>query len=431
MPNNFGLSYHVIVDGLDSNQLDTLLEHLKLLQPAWINITGGSRFTQAMQFVERLRRDCPNINIILRNFKANGIEDNGVSSKLTPAQWYNAWVLPIRDWLKQYKPVLMTDNEGVVGGTKLRDYSDWMAAAIKMCAPDGIQLGVGRFPTGTPEFADYQYLESMFRALETYGGVWTPNEYFGQTAPLSNSMPGRFLNGLMFCDSKGIKRPTVVIGEYGATYAKFGARGEIVVDANKGFIWLGWSEDKLFQEGASYFEPWIQPHDATVCFFAHGAINEFASFNVMSAFMKRMLAYKQSGKGIINTVITQPPPVQETNVQDGVAWTDPAWKQALVKSKVATSSINVRLKPSATGNTPIGTIKEERLSKIIRKVEWGDWIQVRYDNDKLFGWVDSKLLTIVETTEFITFPRNVYDAAMADIHTAEALLEKTKLILKV
>lgn len=421
MPNNYGMSYHIIVDGLDQNQLDSVLLHLIQLQPSWINVTGGSRLREAMQFVERVRTACPDINVIFRNYSMSGLKDNGISSKLSPEQWYAIWVVPMKSWLQTWKVYYMTDNEGFVGGEAMRGYADWMARVIKLCYPDRIKLAVGRMPTGIPDWPDYIHLVEMFKALANYGGIWSPNEYFGQTPQLSNSLPGRFFTALKMCDDLGIKRPVVVLGEYGVAYAKLGMRGEIVLDPDKGYTTLGWSQEKLFDQAVSYFEPWIQIHGVCVCLFAIGAINEYVSFAFDEPLMKRNLEYKRQGKGIIPAVTTQPPtnPPKETQIENGLDFFDYRWEIAEISSK-GSGGVNVRIRPNTTNNTPIGLVKEKKQGFVASDPSWGKWVQVRYEN--LFGWCDVTLLDVVKQGAFVSIPKVDYDGAIEAFREAERQL---------
>lgn len=431
-PNNFGIGYHILTDGLDTNATDNLVAHLIDIQPSWVNISGGSRFTQAMQLVERLRRDAPAINIILRQVIANGIKDNGVSSVLTPEQFFNVWIAPIKSWYKEFKPYCMTDNEGFYGGEKMKVYSDWMAKEIVIGYPDGIQFAVGRTPAGIPQISDYQYLDSMFRALESYGGVWSPNEYFGQTPQLSNNLPGRFHYGIDYCLSKGIKKPTIVIGEYAAAQAHLGQVGEIILDPYKGFQTLGWSQEKLFDEAMAYYEPWIQPHNVAVCVFGVGVINEFQTFAVDTPFYRKSKAYKDAGKGVITTSPVYNPPPDPNQPENFADFSDSRWTLAIIKPLKQGTRINVRIKPTTTGNTPIGAIDSEKPGYFIADQSWGNWGQVRWANDSIYGWVDMTLLSItaMTPTQYVSIPKADYDQIVSDVDTIHTLTERLQRELK-
>lgn len=436
MGNPFGP--HTLVDSMDSNQLEAIIkDYIVPEQPNWCNVSAAARLREGMQHVQAIRMRAPKVGVIFRNMGTDMLRDDGVWKVIKPKDWFDLWVAPHLAWLQEWKPVLMTDNESVESGDALEAYAVWMAEVLKLASKVNVKLAVGRFPAGNPEFGQYSRLLPMFRALETYGGLWSPNEYFGQTPELSNSLPGRFYEGLKVCDQFDIKRPKVVIGEYAVTYARkivVDGREVIILDPQKGFShsWIGWSDAQHFNACEFHYTNWIKPHGADVCVFAEGRQAPYETYAVGRDFWKLAGQYPDTVTPTEPTIPTVP---QETDVEGGILDGDARWVQAKIKPAKAGQNINIRIKPSTTNNNPVAALSSEVTGYIAVDPAWGDWAQIRYPKaggGRIYGWISKPLVTWVPMERLITLtmPMTTYEALRLKISMTEEQLQAIRKTLE-
>ena len=155
------ISYHVLIDDLDQKHIDELFEHLRRLQPNYINIKGGERFEKAMQFVERASYEIPSTKCIIRKWPDDGILKR---YNYNVDQWWYDIIRPLEGWLLKYKPIWLVDNESMEDN--LTDYSNAQAQVMDLMGNKGLPVAVGRFSAGNPRENQYSQLDSMWQGLK-------------------------------------------------------------------------------------------------------------------------------------------------------------------------------------------------------------------------------------------------------------------------
>lgn len=281
--NPFG--YHVYLDapdlaGSDSMLINSFIAHIKKTMPLWINISGGSRWEQAMQLCERVRSECGyNIGIILRDIGHDGQPDDGIWRRMTPKEWYALRVVPIKSWLKKFDVVLMTDNESLEDD--MTAYSQWHADLMPMAYADMVRLAFGRTSDGNPP--ETQFLRKagsnntppmlpMFREAAKYPVGWfiySPNNYFGQTPEMNNSRIDTYQRAWRMCQRENVRIPVTVLGEFGVLQTTKVNEG-LYPDPERGFIALGWSEARYVNYSVEQATPWVFGFGVAACFFCVG-----------------------------------------------------------------------------------------------------------------------------------------------------------------
>ena len=258
------ISYHVLIDDLDQKHIDELFEHLRRLQPDYINIKGGERFEKAMQFVERASYEISHTKCILRRWPDDGILKR---YNYNTDIWFREIISPIEEWLKIYKPIWLLDNESMEDN--LTQYANASATIMDIMGIKKLPVAVGRFSAGNPKERQYAQLDPIWAALKKWYGlhIWSPNEYFEK----SNTYSGigsifRYHLGWQRCKDKFNFIPETVIGEFGLAYNYL---------SNEGFRKIGLDETQYYNLCFTYFWKYYAPYNVTPCLFSVGNWNGF------------------------------------------------------------------------------------------------------------------------------------------------------------
>lgn len=263
------ISYHVLVDNVNNQQLAELNSHLIELQPEYINIMGGSRFEQALQYTEVVSNLCPDTRIILRHWPDDGIlkrYNYGID------MWYADTIKPYQWWIdkqvnKYGNLIWLLDNESIEDD--LTQYSIASTQAMHRCAEIGLGLAVGRFSAGNPADNQYSQLDEMWETLKFYNGlhIFSPNEYFNKPLPgYGVGSVGRYKLAWNRCIEKYNFTPETVIGEFGLA---------VNYDPYTGWRNTNLSEIDYAKLCLEYDDIYYSQDDITACVFSVGSWNGF------------------------------------------------------------------------------------------------------------------------------------------------------------
>lgn len=185
------LSIHVVVDNCPQPRLERALKYVRNVKQArYMNIAAGAQLDRGMQFVERVRIDRPDINIIWRDLKP---EDTGIHTRMTPVELYNLKVRPNLEWFKRNRIIFMPDNESSGNDDEIKRYVAWEVELAVMLHADGLRGAFCRFSTGTIKESQYALLKPLFNAMLP-GDVISPNEYSNAPGKSSGGHLQRYEN---------------------------------------------------------------------------------------------------------------------------------------------------------------------------------------------------------------------------------------------
>jgi hypothetical protein len=135
---------------------------------------------KGMERARYLKRLLPNTKIGVRWYCGDHGDDKQ-STRISPAQYAN-------DYFQLHVPgtLLMPDNEAEASKDDpdvVRRVVAWWVDVIRRATDAGVTLGIGCFPTGNPDYPQYDLLLPMFLAMRDAAirGVvhwWRPNAYF-------------------------------------------------------------------------------------------------------------------------------------------------------------------------------------------------------------------------------------------------------------
>lgn len=183
--------------------------------------------------VRHLKALLPNTKIGVRWYCGEHGDDKQ-STRMTPTQYAN-------DYFHLHVPgtLLMPDNEAEASKADpnvVRRVVAWWVDIIRRATDAGIPLGIGCFPTGNPDYPQYDLLLPMFVAMRDAArdrGIvhwWRPNAYFVPSEPSHkrDHVERHQREGRRVCASAGIPFPPVFLGELSPlgniTDAHFGFR---------------------------------------------------------------------------------------------------------------------------------------------------------------------------------------------------------------
>ncbi|APU89115.1 hypothetical protein Rctr85_097 [Virus Rctr85] len=278
-----GFGYHILVDRLSPWQIERLFQHLRIVQPAWVNVTAAAQFKEGMQLIERLRAEFPAMGIIWRAWGNDYTHDmfhprqipidNGVFRKMSPIDWYNLRIKPHVEWIKRFNVVVMTDNESLEEDMRL--YAQWMAEVMALAKADGIRLAFCRTSTGNPREWNYAEMDQAWRAAAEGNHIYSPNEGTDPHPQFRSGQIGRFLRAWARFLFYIRPFPITVIGEY--AYAVFDTVAGHV-DAHRGWRLSGLTGFQYARLLIDQFKMWYAPYGVAVCIFCYGIWNETPSF---------------------------------------------------------------------------------------------------------------------------------------------------------
>lgn len=170
------ISLHIVVDNAPPERLDRALQYLVRTQQKSVNIAGGAQLDRTMQFVERVRKELPNIVIQWRL-----LEDTGIIMRLTPDQWFARYVAPRIAWLKDNKIVTVVDNETSGSDAEINEYVSRSIAVANLLHSVNLNGAFCRFATGNLDDGSkrsnqYPLLKPLLQKLYTNDWI-SPNEY--------------------------------------------------------------------------------------------------------------------------------------------------------------------------------------------------------------------------------------------------------------
>lgn len=175
------ISLNIVVDFCPPERLDRALLYLKRTKQKSVVIAGGTQLDLTMQYIERVRRELPDIMIQFRL-----LEDTGIVMKLTTSEWFNRYVVPRYKWLKDNRILIVVDNETSGDDAAIRKYVENCKAIAGLLHGVGLNGVFCRFATGNIQESQYILLKPLLDALNS--GDWIgPNEY--------SNVPGKSSGG--------------------------------------------------------------------------------------------------------------------------------------------------------------------------------------------------------------------------------------------
>lgn len=267
-----GVHFYLDENGLDPNRdLNNGADFVKKIRCRWVNVTAATRLDLGMQFIQRLRFENPRLQIIWRAW-SNSIglsEDTDMWQTYSAQQWYDKRVKPYLGFIWATGCYVMTSNESLV--IPMKAYADWHAKVIEIGHADRVKFAVGRTSTGTPPENEYRNMESMFAALATYGGVYSPNEYTNEDPNAASGNIERFKNPLALCrDVWKIAEPEVCSGEFGTAAARKNALGGYDIDAEAGYQKMGMGGKRYCNLLVNSVRSFYLPYNASALVYCWG-----------------------------------------------------------------------------------------------------------------------------------------------------------------
>lgn len=168
------LTIHVVVDNLSDAALDRTLLYLMRTNQRVVNIAAGSQIDRGFGFIARVRNALPNIDIIWRQ-----LEDTGIHRVMSVDEWWNQRIAPHLAFFKQYRVIIMPDNESSGDDNIIRYYVSWQLEVLKRLHAEGLRGAMCRFATGNIQDGahdQYPLLKPLLDALNPDDYV-SPNEY--------------------------------------------------------------------------------------------------------------------------------------------------------------------------------------------------------------------------------------------------------------
>lgn len=206
------ITLHILADNAAPAQLERALLYLKRTKQRSVNIGAGAELLKGMQYVDRVRAECPGIKIFWRNMEP---EDTGIHTKMSAQSLFNKKIAPYLDWFKKNEIILVCDNESSGDDNAIREYVRWTVELLVIMHAVNLATAVCRFATGnigdgSHGSNQYPLLKPIFTAM--LPSDWaSPNEY--SNAP-GKSSGGHLARYKLMWEAAGRKLPTF-IGEAG------------------------------------------------------------------------------------------------------------------------------------------------------------------------------------------------------------------------
>ena len=291
------ISLHIIVDNASDEQLDRALRYLKRTNQKLVNIAAGAQLDRGMTYVERVRADVPGIKVFWRH-----LEDTGIWTKLTPAQWYTSRVQPRLAWAQRNNLVFVTDNESSGDNVTIENYVRWQRAVMAELHEQGLHAAVGRFATGNISEDQYGLLKPMFDAIQP-GDYFSPNEYFNAPGKSSGGHLNRYKLGWL---AAGHNLPTA-IGEFGMA---------VDYQSDKGFHSIGMLGKDYARLVIEHSQAWYEAQGVTPFLYCVGGYS-WPTFQLNEEVYGELEAYAARNEPpviVTPPIVTNPPaPVPEVS----------------------------------------------------------------------------------------------------------------------
>jgi hypothetical protein len=218
-----GMGYNIHLSYTSDNYWAQLLSRFAQDKPAALLLLDsfghGKEAARALDAAQRL----PDTLIIYRKF----LSGDNQHAYLSPAQW-----VAEHQQFAGTRIYCSADNEPAFAASL-----PWLLAVAKAARAANIRVSLGGWSVGGYEIADIPKMDALLRYTaanagrfvydlhEYTRGSWTvdfmPHEHNPANWPLSipkNTalwLMGRFRHIITYCDTMGIKRPQIVIGEFG------------------------------------------------------------------------------------------------------------------------------------------------------------------------------------------------------------------------
>lgn len=259
------ISVQIVVDNCPPEMLDRALLYLQRTKQPSVGITAGAQLDIGMQYVERVRRELPDITILWRNLE---IEDTGILLKYGAGFVYNKKVLPHLNWFKRNQVVFVPDNETSGDDSTINRYVKEVCEIGILLHSENLRGAFCRFATGNiadgsqpGQSNQYPLLKPIF-SIMLPGDYISPNEYSAQPGYPGGSA-GHLERYKRMYVVAGRELPTI-IGEAGIA---------MNYDPGKGYIDAGMSAEQMAQqlldEEIWYFNGKIARHVYQVGGFTH------------------------------------------------------------------------------------------------------------------------------------------------------------------
>lgn len=172
------ITLHVLADNASPAVLERALLYLKRTKQRTVNIGAGAELLKGMQYVDRVRVECPGIKVFWRNMEP---EDTGIHTKMSAQSLFDKKVAPYLDWFKKNEIILVCDNESSGDDNAIRKYTQWTVDLLVTMHKHNLATGVCRFATGNIDDGSqvsnqYLLLKPIFSAMLPSDWI-TPNEY--------------------------------------------------------------------------------------------------------------------------------------------------------------------------------------------------------------------------------------------------------------
>lgn len=182
------ISLHILADNASPALLDRALLYLKRTKQRSVNIGAGAELLKGMQYVERVRAECPGIKIFWRNLDP---EDTGIHTKMSPQALFDKKVAPHLNWFKKNEIILVCDNESSGDDNAIRRYAQWTVELLVIMHKHNLATAVCRFATGNIAEHQYQLLKPIFSAMLPSDWI-SPNEYSNEPGKSSGGHLERY-----------------------------------------------------------------------------------------------------------------------------------------------------------------------------------------------------------------------------------------------
>lgn len=338
------------------------LANIQRLQPRAVVVLDDTAFAQSV------RQALPNTLVILRNYHP---DDSQWHKKLSAAQWFTTYAPFAQNGL-----ILYCFNEPN-GYEDLRGLAAWCAQVIDIASANNVRLCLPNFSVGHPDETRVNageldaLLQAFHRHPEHFLGL---HEYAQQSTVTERPyIIGRYNILLRRCDTLGLRRPKVIMTEYGR---------DVGGGPNDGWKGVPFTEQEYYDflvGGADAYTP----NDVPVCIFCYGPGfgGRFASFDIEGAndLIDQLVAYNDATR-----IITEPVP-KPTNATRAVP----------VRVILPTgSAVNVRVGPgtnySVTAQVRNGDVIAYYPDNTIRG---GAYTWAYVENQVLNGWSALEVLT--------------------------------------
>lgn len=319
-----GMGYNVHAGFTHDDQWAAWLDQWAVDRPGALlvfdDFNDVKNVNRAIEAAERL----PDTTVIYRRFLQGDNQQNYIS----PSQWVNE-----HRALAGRRVYCALNNEPHGPALNIADFHQ---ETVKQARAAGIRVSVGGFSVGSPDDTTIEAHLPLLRWMAANPGwaildlheytraLWTVD--FARDAKQPDRWPpavhdgaalwlmGRFRRWLHYCDQIGVKRPQIVIGEWG--FDRVQAVGAEVYGDTEGLhtcapVWQSWGFEDWQQYAAMQLQAaWkaiyaAYPEVLGVCYFQLQTGDKWATFNAYTA--PRFMELTR--EGFDTMAVTQPQPV--------------------------------------------------------------------------------------------------------------------------